>query len=243
LFDEADQVYQKILELQATLRDKQKQLKSRPSGDNVESRYAVEFSNFNADWQLRFERYNEGSEKIEADLRAQQLAKYEEVSHKLTHSLLSSSPTYSVECLNLQRVLKVMVKSKDYKEAHAIQARLNALAEEESEHWLEQQQAKLDIQLSQLKKSQQKELSSLHRRSESGMNELQKRRSEEYETLIEKYQNIEDSMSLRAKQLNSLELSVLGVASTGSTRPTSARTRRTDTSYKGTLIKSARKAY
>jgi hypothetical protein len=137
-----------------------------------------------------------------------------------------------VEYLNLQRILKTVVKNKDYKEAHAIQDRMNSLAEAEKKQWELQQQARSEHHLAQLRKSQQKELASLHKRADCGMNELQKQRSEEYQTLVKKYQNKEKATSSLQIKMRSalLGLNASGVLSTTLLRPVSARLGRSSAS-------------
>jgi hypothetical protein len=145
-----------VLELKAALKDKQ--LKVRQTEEvrtsqkaDIESRHTAEFKDFNDEWEESFNKYNEGCEQIEATLKAQQQAKCEEVKERLR---TNTQPTkYSVEYLNLQRILKTVVKNKDYKEAHAIQDRMNSLAEAEKKQWELQQQARSEHQLAQLRRS------------------------------------------------------------------------------------------
>jgi hypothetical protein len=87
-------------------------------------------------------------------------------------------------------VLQAVVKNKDYKQAHAIQGRLRTLADVEKKHWRLQQQAKLEQHLALLRKSQQKELASLRMRTNSGMNELQRQRTEERQALSSKRRSL-----------------------------------------------------
>lgn len=175
---------------------------------------------------MKFKKYKDGSDKIEADLKEQHVIKLEEAKARLEAQQQKLPPKFSVEYLNLQRILKTVVKNKDYKEAHAIQSRLNALAEVEKEHWTQQQQAKLAHHLGQVKKAQQKELNSLQKRADNGLNELKKAQSEEYETLIKKYQNREKITTTQQNKERTalLKLNVPGIASALlNLRPSSAR--------------------
>lgn len=252
-FLEADRVYQRILDFKQQQKLQQKTvLKAKQTEEvrltqrsEIETRHTTEFKEFNDEWELRFNKYTEGCDKIEADLKQQQAAKFEDTKSNLESHMLKQPPKFSVEHLNLQHILKTVVKNKDYREAHAIQSRINALAEVEKEHWRQQQQARCDHQLGQLRKTQQKEMASLHKRAENGLNELKKQRSEEYETLIKKYQNREKTKtSSQTRELNALlKLNVPGVASTIlSLRPSSARLGRLSSSPGGSPVKLASKA-
>lgn len=247
-FLEAERVYQRILDLKATQKkQQQKQLKVKQTEERagIESQHTAEFKEFSDEWELRFNKYTEGCEKIEADLKQQQTTDFETTKAGLEAKLFSLAPKYSTEYLNLQRILKTVVKNKDYREAHAIQTRLSDLADVEKEHWRQQQQIKVDHQLAKLKKTHQKELGSLRKRAENGLNELNKQRSEEYETLIKKYQNREKTTSsTQTKELKALlKLSVPGVASLIlSQRPSSARLGRVSASPGGSPPKTSSKA-
>jgi small-conductance mechanosensitive channel len=165
---------------------------------------------FNDEWDARINKYRETSDKAETDLKAAHKAKYRDDKANLFSS--TQPPTYSPEFIHLQEVLQTVVKSKDYKEAHTIQGRLKTLAEEEKQHWLTHQRAKLKHHLAQLKATQEMELTTLQQRSACAMNELHKRRSEQYQAFINRKKGVPTQLTKPGKPSGQIPSHIVGSA-------------------------------
>eukprot|EP00826_Nyctotherus_ovalis_P065798 TRINITY_DN9686_c0_g3_i1.p1 TRINITY_DN9686_c0_g3~~TRINITY_DN9686_c0_g3_i1.p1 ORF type:complete len:192 (-),score=71.74 TRINITY_DN9686_c0_g3_i1:122-697(-) len=167
----------------------------------------------------------EKAKEDEAGLERKQREKLEAATSQVLGKL-PAKPKPSSEVLNLERILRNVVKLKNYSEAHDIQERIQKLQKGDQERWEANKQQKLAYQQTILMKKHATELKAFQKKIQSKIEALKKKRALDLEQLLQKYQNIKKDIdiqnALELKKLQRHSSSSLNV-STYSPKPSTAR--------------------
>lgn len=109
----------------------------------------------------------------------------------------TSKPKYSSDFLNYLKMFNHLVKQNQHKEAHVMKKKLNSMEKELKKHWKHQQTVKASNFAKKLKRKQDSETNFLEMKIQSGLNELNKRKNQELDSLNKRILNY--SLELESK--------------------------------------------
>eukprot|EP01043_Picozoa_sp_COSAG02_P027673 COSAG02_NODE_1644_length_11524_cov_76.342232_4_plen_250_part_00 len=160
----------------------------------VEEAHMLEFQQFNAAWDKKFEDYEHKAAELEEKMRERHQGEVMEFQSKVAEQMQNARPKFSKELLNIRRIQETLAKQKEYAEAHKTKMKADLMEAEEMERFRETQSTKNLSRERQYLGKQQQEISALRKRIQTGRDELKKQRQMELERLLQRYQNVKNEL-------------------------------------------------
>ena len=160
----------------------------------VEEAHMLEFQQFNAAWDKKFEDYEHKAAELEEKMRERHQGEVMEFQSQVAEKMQSARPKFSKELLNIRRIQETLAKQKEYAEAHKTKMKADLMEAEEMERFRESQSTKNLSKERQYLGKQQQEISALRKRIQTGRDELKKQRQMELERLLQRYQNVKNEL-------------------------------------------------
>merc|ERR1719506_2384388 len=148
-------------------------------------------------------------------------------------------PKFSKELLNSRKIQETLAKMKQYSEAHKIKLKADRLEEVEMEKLRAQHAHRLAAQEMQFAQRQQAELQALEKRVDTARQEHKIQRQQDLERILQRYQNVKSELAAQQSIEKTRSEKYKGhsamysTISAGSSRPASARSKKSAGSKKG----------
>ena len=185
---EADLAAQRIQELRLNESDRRMEaLKSRQISERLalEQAHGNELGEFNALWDERLRNYEAKGRALEVAMRARHAQELEAL--RKARALAGRKPKFSKELLNLRTVQMTLAKQKDYRQAHHIKEKADALEVQEMEINAIDARAKKNGSEEKALTQHGLELNALAQRVRRGVEEHKRRRRQDLERLLLRY--------------------------------------------------------
>lgn len=195
-FAEAARANARLLALRKQLQEKKAAMLSTKHVSEraaLEARQEDECKTFAEEWDMRMTMFTENCAKQEEELAAKHAAQFEEHQKKL-EAEIPTIPKHAADYLNAKRIQQTLIKQRNYNEAHKIQKHMRELEAEEQVYWGESRKNKIEQALRNLQAQQEAEMSGLKKKLNRGLEELNKDKARELETLLRRYQNLKKEM-------------------------------------------------
>ncbi|CAG9315631.1 unnamed protein product [Blepharisma stoltei] len=191
-----------LLEQEERKKVKEAKLNHEAERSELEDGHLLEFQNFVNIWDKKIREQKQFSEQELFSLMNRHEREKSQLEDRL-QSQIQVKPKPTAEILNLMNIKERLLKLKDYGEAQVVQKRINLLNKSEIENWEKERKRKMMQKLIQLEKRQGIEMSALKIRLKAFENDIIKKKSEELERLLQKYQNIKkDLENYQVQEIN-----------------------------------------
>jgi len=160
----------------------------------VEEAHMLEFQQFNAAWDKKFEDYEAKAAELEERMQERHSGEVMEFQSRIAEMMHNARPKFSKELLNVRRIQETLARQKEYAEAHKTKMKADLMETEELERFRETQSSKNFARERQYLAKQTQELSALRKRIQTGRDELKKQRQMELERLLQRYQNVKNEL-------------------------------------------------
>ena len=152
-----------------------------------------ELNNFHEFWEEKIGKYKEECLQLETMLTGDNEKELEKYFQELQENLPARFKP-STKLLEMTSTLNQLLKNQDYKDAHYIQQKISQQEKVEEEKFLIDRQKKIENLINLMKQRQTQELSTLQKKINIGLQELEINQRKEYEKLLLKYNNIKKNI-------------------------------------------------
>lgn len=167
--------------------------------DALENEFQKELNSCNDFWNNKIEQYNTQSASLEEELQEKHKEKYQVYEKKLEEEMPKVGKM-SPEVLNMEFQIEKLVKDQRYKEAHALQKKVEVLRQKCWSKIDNQTTARRNHKIEFFLQKQEYEMQALCKKIDTGREELIKAREKDYQKLVSKYrvlrENLDDTQIL-----------------------------------------------
>eukprot|EP00340_Litonotus_pictus_P001113 CAMPEP_0170517370 /NCGR_PEP_ID=MMETSP0209-20121228/3386_1 /TAXON_ID=665100 ORGANISM="Litonotus pictus, Strain P1" /NCGR_SAMPLE_ID=MMETSP0209 /ASSEMBLY_ACC=CAM_ASM_000301 /LENGTH=276 /DNA_ID=CAMNT_0010802601 /DNA_START=1 /DNA_END=831 /DNA_ORIENTATION=+ len=161
-----------------------------------------ELDQFNEKWDIDYFKLRDKFEKIETQIREQQLKEFDDKREEVEAELASLIPKPSSEAINLNCILENMIKQKEFSKAHDVQIQLTNIVKADQERIKNENQKKIQAEINRISTKHENELNAFKLKMKLAFDEYKKSRAIEYDNLVQKYKNrIKDLDNSQKKEL------------------------------------------
>lgn len=168
----------------------------------LEESQEKETAELNSIWDDKFHQYRAACKAGEQELKKRQQEFYASEDERLS-STLPVLPKHSSELLNLRKMQELVIRQKEFREAHHLQQKLNELEGECQEKWLEERGEKIKKKLKKVTDAFEQEIQNYRQKAISGFNELKRQKARELNSIERRCSNLKQDMTGQQRIENS----------------------------------------
>jgi hypothetical protein len=161
--------------------------------NEVEDANAVEFEEFNTLWGQKVDQIKREAEEQILELQEKHAVERQQMLDRLEKQI-PVKPKASPELLSLKKSQELLVRNKDYGEAHNVELKIKQLEDSELRKWNKSRKRTFNLNENNLAKKHEREMNFLQSKLRMIEDENQKKRAHELEKLLQKYQNIKKGL-------------------------------------------------
>jgi len=183
-FVEAELCKQRIQVFKNKLKDKiSEEIKKVHSeqANQLDIEKREELEQFNTRWDIDYFNLRDKFEKLEAQLKENQLNELTKRKSDLEEELANVIPKPSSEAINLNKIIENLVKQKEFNKAHDAQIQLTTIVKQDQERFKAENQKKIQVEISKITQKQDIELNSFKQKMKIEFDEYKKARALEYD--------------------------------------------------------------
>ncbi len=183
-FVEAELCKQRIQVFKNKLKDKiSEEIKKVHSeqANQLDIEKREELEQFNTRWDIDYFNLRDKFEKLEAQLKDNQLNELTKKKSDLEEELANIIAKPSSEAINLNKIIENLVKQKEFNKAHDAQIQLTAVVKQDQERFKADNQKKIQVEISKITQKQEIELNSFKQKMKIEFDEYKKARALEYD--------------------------------------------------------------
>lgn len=140
-----------------------------------------ELEQFNTRWDIDYFNLRDKFEKLEAQLKENQLNELTKKKSDLEEELANVIAKPSSEAINLNKIIENLVKQKEFNKAHDAQIQLTAVVKQDQERFKAENQKKVQVEISKITQKHEIELNSFKQKMKIEFDEYKKARALEYD--------------------------------------------------------------
>eukprot|EP00924_Labyrinthula_sp_SR-Ha-C_P001842 maker-scaffold_30-snap-gene-0.7-mRNA-1 protein AED:0.20 eAED:0.20 QI:0/0.33/0.25/0.5/0.66/0.5/4/955/463 len=180
----------------------------------LEEAHLLEFQRFNKSWDEKLAEHQNYGSTLVSDLKNKHLVEIQELrmifiakQETKNNPGIKGSDKYkpSKELLNLRKVQESLAKQRDYQHAARIKHRADELESNERKRLVEKKNRALEIKEFHLKRKHKNELHALQKKLKATKDSIEKRKTEEVDKLLQRYNNVQNQL-LAAQKLQRSKL-------------------------------------
>ena len=183
-FVEAELCKQRIQVFKTKLKDKiSEEIKKVHSeqANQLDIEKREELEQFNTRWDIDYFNLRDKFEKLEAQLKENQLNELTKKKSELEEELANVIAKPSSEAINLNKIIENLVKQKEFNKAHDAQIQLTSVVKQDQERFKAENQKKIQVEISKITQKQEIELNSFKQKMKIEFDEYKKARALEYD--------------------------------------------------------------
>jgi len=161
--------------------------------NEVEDANSVEFEEFNTLWSQKLDQIKREAEEQILELQEKHAVERQQMLDRLEKQI-PVKPKASPELLSLKKSQELLVRNKDYGEAHNVELKIKQLEDSELRKWNKSRKRTFNLNENNLAKKHEREMNFLLSKLRMIEDENQKKRAFELEKLLQKYQNIKKGL-------------------------------------------------